>query len=95
MFPHTHPVRISTTFITDINIYLLYQPFYFKVILKTIFFQEHKLSEDEKKCVDELKKLYLDTIKLDVELQREIYNLEKSYEKQHNEIYDKRVKLLE
>ncbi|XP_023308655.2 nucleosome assembly protein 1-like 1 [Lucilia cuprina] len=57
--------------------------------------QEQKLSTDEKKCIAELKKLYMETIKLDVDLQREIYNLEKSFEKKHNEIFDKRIKILE
>ncbi|XP_065371902.1 nucleosome assembly protein 1-like 1 [Calliphora vicina] len=57
--------------------------------------QDQKLSADEKSCIAELKKLYLETIKLDVDLQREIYNLEKSFEKKHNAIFDKRTKLLD
>lgn len=47
------------------------------------------------KCIEDLKKLYLNTVKLDVELQQGIYNLEKSYESKHDEIYDKRLKMLE
>ncbi|XP_073814985.1 milkah [Musca autumnalis] len=56
---------------------------------------ETKYSEKESKCIDEMKQLYLDTIKLDVELQQGIYNLEKSFETKHDEIYDKRLKILE
>ncbi|XP_030370033.1 nucleosome assembly protein 1-like 1 isoform X2 [Scaptodrosophila lebanonensis] len=52
-------------------------------------------TEDEKKTIAELKQLYLETIKLDVDLQRDIYNMEKSYEVKHNEIFDKRKKILE
>uniref|UniRef100_A0A1A9WC04 Nucleosome assembly protein 1-like 1 n=1 Tax=Glossina brevipalpis TaxID=37001 RepID=A0A1A9WC04_9MUSC len=70
-------------------------------ILRTLIIRSDKgtkeptYTEDEKKCIVDLKKLYLETIKLDVELQKEIYNLEKFYETKHNEIYDKRNKLLE
>ncbi|XP_053946199.1 nucleosome assembly protein 1-like 1 [Anastrepha ludens] len=54
-----------------------------------------KLTEDENKAISELKKLYLETIKLDVELQKEIYNMEKSFEAKHNEIFEKRYKILD
>lgn len=57
------------------------------------YFQE--FTEDEKKIIGELKQLYLDTINLDVKMQREIYNMEKIYEQKHNEIFDKRKKILE
>ncbi|XP_068156699.1 nucleosome assembly protein 1-like 1 [Drosophila tropicalis] len=56
---------------------------------------DSKFTEDEKKTIGELKQLYLETIKLDVDLQRDIYNMEKSYESRHNEIYDKRKKILD
>ncbi|EDW80895.1 uncharacterized protein Dwil_GK11772 [Drosophila willistoni] len=56
---------------------------------------DQKFTEDEKKTIGELKQLYLETIKLDVDLQRDIYNMEKSYESRHNEIYDKRKKILD
>lgn len=52
-------------------------------------------TEDEKKVIGELKQLYLETINLDVKMQREIYNMEKQYEQRHNEIFDKRKKILE
>lgn len=61
------------------------------------FFQfiKHDFTEDEKKIIVELKQLYLETINLDVKMQREIYSMEKQYEKKHNEIFDKRKKILE
>lgn len=37
----------------------------------------------------------METINLDVKMQREIYNMEKAYELKHNEIFDKRKKMLE
>lgn len=52
-------------------------------------------TEDEKKVITELKQLYMETINLDVKMQREIYNMEKQYEQRHNEIFDKRKKILE
>lgn len=52
-------------------------------------------TEDEKKVIGELKQLYLETINLDVKMQREIYNMEKQYEQRHNEVFDKRKKILE
>ncbi|XP_054726819.1 nucleosome assembly protein 1-like 1 [Anastrepha obliqua] len=54
-----------------------------------------KLTEEENKAISELKKLYLETIKLDVELQKEIYNMEKSFEAKHTEIFEKRYKILD
>ncbi|XP_067617403.1 nucleosome assembly protein 1-like 1 isoform X2 [Eurosta solidaginis] len=56
---------------------------------------DKKYSEDENKTISELKKLYLETIKLDVELQKEIYNLEKSFETKHSEIFEKRRTILD
>ncbi|XP_017083295.1 nucleosome assembly protein 1-like 1 [Drosophila eugracilis] len=56
---------------------------------------ELKFTDDEKKTITELKQLYLETINLDVNLQREIYNLEKEYEDKHNVIFDKRKKILD
>ncbi|KAH8407169.1 hypothetical protein KR222_009964, partial [Zaprionus bogoriensis] len=52
-------------------------------------------TEDEKKIIGELKQLYLETINLDVKMQREIYDMEKQYEQKHNVIFDKRKKILE
>lgn len=52
-------------------------------------------TEKEKKTLTELKQLYLETINLDVALQRDIYNIEKKYEDKHNIIFDKRKKILE
>ncbi|XP_032596462.1 nucleosome assembly protein 1-like 1 isoform X2 [Drosophila grimshawi] len=54
-----------------------------------------KFSENDMKVISDLKQLYMQTINLDVKMQHEIYNMEKSYEKQHNEIFDKRKKILE
>ncbi|XP_075170333.1 milkah [Haematobia irritans] len=56
---------------------------------------EPKYSDREFKLIGELKKLYLDTVKLDVELQQGIYNLEKSMESKHDEVFDRRLHLLE
>ncbi|XP_039970673.1 nucleosome assembly protein 1-like 1 [Bactrocera tryoni] len=56
---------------------------------------DKKFSEDESKTITELKKLYLETIKLDVDLQKEIYNMEKAFEVKHNTIFEKRAKLLD
>lgn len=63
----------------------------------TVFdpFYMQDYTEDEKKVIGELKQLYLETINLDVKMQREIYNMEKQYEQRHNEIFDKRKKILE
>ncbi|XP_005184603.1 nucleosome assembly protein 1-like 1 [Musca domestica] len=57
--------------------------------------KDTKYTEKETKCIADMKKLYLDTIKLDVDLQHGIYNLEKSFESKHDIIYDKRLQLLE
>ncbi|XP_023164232.1 nucleosome assembly protein 1-like 1-A [Drosophila hydei] len=57
--------------------------------------EKNDFTEDEKKIIGELKQLYMDTINLDVKMQREIYNMEKLYEQKHNEIFDKRKKMLE
>ncbi|KAH8273686.1 hypothetical protein KR018_001345 [Drosophila ironensis] len=57
--------------------------------------QTPKFTEDEKKTIDDLKELYLETIHLDVALQRDIYNLEKAFEDRHNVIFEKRKKILE
>ncbi|EDW16797.1 nucleosome assembly protein 1-like 1 isoform X2 [Drosophila mojavensis] len=57
--------------------------------------EKNDFSEDEKKIIGELKQLYMETINLDVKMQREIYNMEKVYEQKHNEIFDKRKKMLE
>ncbi|XP_022214593.1 nucleosome assembly protein 1-like 1 [Drosophila obscura] len=54
-----------------------------------------KYSEEEKMTIAEMKQLYLQTIQLDVELQREIYNMEKKFETKHNEIFEKRKKILQ
>ncbi|XP_026850452.1 nucleosome assembly protein 1-like 1 [Drosophila persimilis] len=54
-----------------------------------------KYSEEEKMTIAEMKQLYLQTIQLDVELQREIYNMEKKFESKHNEIFDQRKKILQ
>ncbi|XP_017052743.1 nucleosome assembly protein 1-like 1 isoform X2 [Drosophila ficusphila] len=56
---------------------------------------ESTFTEDEKKTITELKQLYLETINLDVALQRDIYNMEKSYEEKHNLIFEKRKKILD
>jgi len=37
----------------------------------------------------------METINLDVALQRDIYNMEKKYEDKHNVIFEKRKKILE
>lgn len=58
-------------------------------------FSVQEFTEDEKKIIGELKQLYLETINLDVKMQREIYNMEKQYEQKHNEIFEKRKKILE
>ncbi|EDX14696.1 nucleosome assembly protein 1-like 1 [Drosophila simulans] len=52
-------------------------------------------TEKEKKTITDLKQLYLETINLDVALQRDIYNIEKKYEDKHNIIFDKRKKILD
>ncbi|ALC47482.1 CG5017 [Drosophila busckii] len=52
-------------------------------------------SDAEKKVIADLKQLYMETINLDVKMQRDIYNMEKSYELKHNEIFDKRKKILD
>ncbi|KAH8292269.1 hypothetical protein KR054_007978 [Drosophila jambulina] len=57
--------------------------------------QETVFTDDERNTITELKKLYLETINLDVALQRDIYNMEKSYEDRHNVIFEKRKKILE
>ncbi|SPP80730.1 nucleosome assembly protein 1-like 1 [Drosophila guanche] len=54
-----------------------------------------KYTEEEKIAIAELKTLYLQTIQLDVELQREIYSLEQKFELKHNVIFDKRKKILQ
>ncbi|XP_034664313.1 nucleosome assembly protein 1-like 1 [Drosophila subobscura] len=54
-----------------------------------------KYSEEEKIAIAELKTLYLQTIQLDVELQREIYSLEQKFELKHDVIFDKRKKILQ
>jgi len=54
-----------------------------------------RFTEAEKKTITELKQLYLETINLDVALQRDIYNMEKKYEDKHNVIFEKRKKVLE
>uniref|UniRef100_A0A1I8PFI7 Nucleosome assembly protein 1-like 1 n=1 Tax=Stomoxys calcitrans TaxID=35570 RepID=A0A1I8PFI7_STOCA len=54
-----------------------------------------KYSDKEIQCIADLKTLYLDTIKLDVELQESIHKMEKAFESKHDEIFDKRLKLLE
>lgn len=74
----------------------LYIPF-FNITKEFESLQEKdtKYSEKETKCIADMKKLYLDTIKLDVDLQHGIYNLEKSFESKHDIIYDKRLQLLE
>ncbi|XP_036324961.1 nucleosome assembly protein 1-like 1 [Rhagoletis pomonella] len=56
---------------------------------------DKKLTEEENKTISELKKLYLETIKLDVDLQQEIYNMEKSFEAKHKAIFEKRYNILE
>ncbi|XP_034484677.1 nucleosome assembly protein 1-like 1 [Drosophila innubila] len=56
---------------------------------------KNDFTEDEKKIIGELKQLYLETINLDVKMQREIYNMEKIYEQKHNEIFEKRKKILD
>lgn len=58
-------------------------------------FNMQDFTEDEKKVIGDLKQLYLETINLDVKMQREIYNMEKQYEQRHNEVFDKRKKILE
>ncbi|XP_034112782.1 nucleosome assembly protein 1-like 1 [Drosophila albomicans] len=57
--------------------------------------EKNNFTEDEKKIIGELKQLYLETINLDVKMQREIYNMEKQYEIKHNEIFEKRKKILD
>ncbi|XP_020799819.1 nucleosome assembly protein 1-like 1 isoform X2 [Drosophila serrata] len=59
------------------------------------FLQEAVFTDDERNTITELKKLYLETINLDVALQRDIYNMEKNYEERHNAIFEKRKKILE
>ncbi|XP_026839742.1 nucleosome assembly protein 1-like 1 isoform X3 [Drosophila erecta] len=54
-----------------------------------------KFTENEKKTITDLKQLYLETINLDVALQRDIYNMEKKYEDKHNIVFDKRKKILD
>ncbi|XP_037731321.1 nucleosome assembly protein 1-like 1 [Drosophila subpulchrella] len=54
-----------------------------------------RFTEAEKKTITELKQLYLETINLDVALQRDIYNMEKKYEDKHNAIFEKRKKILD
>ncbi|XP_020799822.1 nucleosome assembly protein 1-like 1 [Drosophila serrata] len=49
----------------------------------------------ERKTITELKQLYLETIKLDVSMQRDIYKMEKSYEDRQNAIYEERRKILD
>lgn len=63
--------------------------------LKMNLQQDVKFSEEEKKTINELKQLYMETINLDVALQRDIYNMEKSYEDKHNLIFEKRKQILE
>ncbi|XP_017114535.1 nucleosome assembly protein 1-like 1 [Drosophila elegans] len=62
---------------------------------KTESHPEMKYSEDEKKTITKLKQLYLETIDLDVALQKEIYNLEKNFQEKHNVIFEKRKKILD
>ncbi|XP_039492811.1 nucleosome assembly protein 1-like 1 isoform X2 [Drosophila santomea] len=57
--------------------------------------EESTFTENEKKTITDLKQLYLETINLDVALQRDIYNMEKKYEDKHNIIFDKRKKILD
>ncbi|XP_020799820.1 nucleosome assembly protein 1-like 1 isoform X3 [Drosophila serrata] len=57
--------------------------------------KEAVFTDDERNTITELKKLYLETINLDVALQRDIYNMEKNYEERHNAIFEKRKKILE
>ncbi|KAH8341946.1 hypothetical protein KR059_005650 [Drosophila kikkawai] len=52
-------------------------------------------TDEERKTITELKQLYLETLKLDVTMQRDIYKMEKSYEDRHNVIYEKRKKILD
>ncbi|XP_016969311.1 nucleosome assembly protein 1-like 1 [Drosophila rhopaloa] len=54
-----------------------------------------KFTEEEKKTISELKQLYMETINLDVALQRDIYNMEKSFEEKHSVIFEKRKKILD
>jgi nucleosome assembly protein 1-like 1 len=57
--------------------------------------EEPELNDNEKDIVTELKKLYLNTVNLDVNLQRDIYFLEKDYESKHHDVFDKRLKVLQ
>lgn len=69
-----------------------------RFLIKLIIFflcQDIKFTEDEKICINDLKKLYLETIKLDAALQKDIYNLEKTYESHHEVVYDRRLSVLE
>ncbi|KAH8382369.1 hypothetical protein KR009_003210 [Drosophila setifemur] len=63
--------------------------------LKLNLQHDAKFTEDEKKTIAELKQLYMETIQLDVALQRDIYDMEKSYEERHNTIFEKRKKILD
>ncbi|KAH8251916.1 hypothetical protein KR038_011090 [Drosophila bunnanda] len=63
--------------------------------MNQINLQDSDFTVDERKTITELKQLYLETIKLDVSMQRDIYKMEKSYEDRHNAIYEERKKILD
>lgn len=54
-----------------------------------------KYTDEEEKTIMLLKQLYMDTINLDVAMQRDIYNMEKLYEERHNAIFQKRKEILD
>ncbi|XP_022211703.1 nucleosome assembly protein 1;2-like [Drosophila obscura] len=50
---------------------------------------------EESKVVEELREVFMDTIELDIQMQRDIYHLEMKYQLKYQELFDQRKKLLD